>query len=414
MKPITRRECLSGSIAAGLAFGLPRLAAKAAGPNEEVRIAVIGLGGINTVGGVGGRGRQLIARLRTIAGVRIAALCDIDQDILDHEVQQFKDRGENVAAYGNMRKVFDDKTIDAVVIAIPNHWHALATIWACEAGKDVYVEKPFSYNLWEGRQAVAAASKYGRVVQVGMQRRSSEGLKQAFDYLRSGELGPLRGSCHRVPRTRRPGQSRRALAVPSTVDYDQWCGPAPKVPLMRKQLHYDWHWFWATGNGEIGNNGIHALDVCRWALGQNNPPRRALSIAGRFGFDDGGETPNTHVAFFDYPIAPLICEVRNLRTGKRADSIGKFRSFDRGIVITCEGGYFAGESSGGTAFDRQDRKVKVFGEGGKAEELETAHLSNFLSAVRSRKADGLHAKALDGHLSTAWCTWPISRIGSAD
>ena len=148
--------------------------------------------------------------------------------------------------------------------------------------------------------------------------------------------------------------------MPPTVDYDLWCGPAPKAPLMRKQLHYDWHWFWSTGNGEIGNNGAHIIDVCRWALGQDQPPPRAMSIGGRFAFDDDGETPNTQIALFDYQPAPLICEIRNLKAAKGADAMGKFRSLGQGVVIDCEGGYFAGDSTGGAVFDPQGRKIKEF------------------------------------------------------
>jgi len=274
---------------AGLALGLPRMViggerpSKAIGPNDAVRVAVVGLGATTAVGGVGGRGHQLIPRLREVPSVRIVALCDVDQAFLEREVQPFKDRGEAVAAHLDLRRVLDDKTIDAVVIATPNHWHALATVWACQAGKDVYVEKPFSYNIWEGRQMVAAARKYGRMVQVGTQNRSSSLLRQAFDSLRGGELGPVRFAHALVYRARDGiGKVSTPTPLPATVDYDLWCGPALKGPLMRKQLHYEWHWFWATGNGEIGNNGVHVMDLCRWALGQNGPPPRAMSIGGRF------------------------------------------------------------------------------------------------------------------------------------
>jgi hypothetical protein len=265
MRTITRRNFLKNSIAAGLGLGLPRVIIggqdqpKAREPNDVVRLAVVGLGGTETVGGVGGRGHQLIARLREVPGARIVALCDVDQAFLEREARPFKDRGETVSTCVDLRRILDDKTIDAVVIATPNHWHALATVWACQAGKDVYVEKPFSYNLWEGRQMVAAARKYGRMVQVGTQNRSSTLLKQAFDYLQSGQLGPIRCAHALVYRARDGiGKVATPTPLPTTVDYDLWCGPAPKTPLMRKQLNYEWHWFWATGNGEMGNNGIHS------------------------------------------------------------------------------------------------------------------------------------------------------------
>jgi predicted dehydrogenase len=408
MKRQARRGFLKSSIAGGLALGLPRLAiggeraSRAAGPNAEVRVAVVGLGGIDVVGGVGGRGRQLISRLREVPGARIVALCDVDQAILDHEIEQFKKRREDVAGYRDIRKVLEDKTIDAVMIALPNHWHALATIWACQAGKDVYVEKPFSYNIWEGRQMVAVARKYGRVVQTGTQSRSSEILRQAFEYLRSGQIGPIR-CAHALVYRAREGMIKvnGPTPVPPTVDYDLWCGPAPKTPLARKQLHYDWHWFWSNGNGEIGNNGAHMIDVGRWALGQDRPPARAMSIGGRFGFNDGGETPNTQIALFDYQPAPLVCEIRNLRTAKGPNAMGKFRNNERGVVIDCEGGYFAGDSTGGAVFDKQGRKIKEIGEGRKPQDVETAHVANFVAAVRSRKPADLHAEARDGHLSAA-------------
>jgi len=408
MKRTTRRDFLKSSAARGVGIGLPALAlggarySQAAGPNAQVRVAVLGLGSIDVIGGVGGRGRQLISRLRQIPAAKVAALCDVDQAILHEVVQQFKDRNEEISTYADLRKVLDDESIDAVAIATPNHWHALATVWACQAGKDVYVEKPFSYDIWEGRQMVAAARKHGRMVQVGTQSRSSIALRQAFQELRSGQLGPVRCAHAIVYRAREAmPKASGPTPVPGGVDYDLWCGPAPKVPLARKQLHYDWHWFWPTGNGEIGNNGAHAIDVARWLLAQDGPPPRAMSIGGRFGFDDGGETPNTQIALCDYQPAPLICEVRNLRQTKDAKRIGSFRGRNRGIVIDCEGGYFAGDSSGGALFDRKDQKIKDITEGRKSHELEISHVANFVAAVVSRRADDLHAEARVGHVSAA-------------
>ena len=284
---------------AGDAAALARRRAPVGRPNETVNVAVIGLGSTTAIGGVGGRGHQLIGRLREIPSVKIAALCDADQAHLDREVEAARDFGGKVAAYHDPREVFDDKGIDAVIVALPNHWHALATVWACQAGKDVYVEKPFSFDLWEGQQMVAAARKYGRMVQVGTQNRSSAFLRRVFDRLRGGELGAIRFAHALVYRARDGiGSVNAPTSPPRTLDYDLWCGPAPKKPLMRKQLHYEWHWFWDTGNGEMGNNGIHVIDVCRWALGQDPTPPRAMSIAGRLGFHDCGETANTHIALW--------------------------------------------------------------------------------------------------------------------
>jgi len=334
--------------------------------------------------------------------VSITAICDVDQAHLDREAQAFVNRGEKVATHTDLRRVLDDQTIDAVVIALPNHWHALATIWACQASKDVYAEKPFSYNLWEGQQMVAAARKYRRMVQVGTQNRSSTLLRRAFDFLRGSQVGAIRYA-HALVYRARDGIGSVTAPPPATVDYDLWCGPAPKAPLLRKQLHYEWHWFWGTGNGEMGNNGIHAFDICRWALGQNQMPPRAMSIGGRFGFHDCGETANTQIAFFDYQTAPLICEIRNLSAGNGGASLGKFRSRNRGVVIDCEGGYFAGDASGGAVFDKAGKKVKDFPDDGSSETLETTHLANFMAAVRSRRASDLPAEALEGHLSAGCC-----------
>jgi predicted dehydrogenase len=376
-------------------------------PNGDVRIAVVGLGGINIVGGVGGRGRQLIKSFLKVPGVKIAALCDVDKTILDDGAKLFKDRGESIATHTDFRRALDDKNIDAVVLATPNHWHALGTIWACQAGKDVYVEKPFSYNIWEGRQMVAAARKYKRIVQVGTQRRSSTVLPAAFEYLRSGQLGAMRFAHALVFRARVGiGKVSEPTPVPETVDYDLWCGPAPKGPLMRKQLHYEWHWVWPTGNGEMGNNGVHMTDICRWGLGLNQPPPRAMSIGGRFAFDDAAETPNTQVAIFDYQPVPIICEIRNVSKNtepKAPSTLGKFRGSSGGIVIVCDGGHFAGDYTSGAAFDKEGKKIKEFQDGSKTAAVEVSHVANFIAAVRSRKADTLAAEAAVGHASAACC-----------
>ena len=410
MHRATRREFLKSSVAVTAALGLPSLAlgddlpSKGGGTNADVHIGIVGLGAVAAIDGVGGRGHQLIHSLGEVPGTRVVALCDVDRAHLDREAKPFKDRGDDIAVYGDVRKLLDDKNIDAVVVATPNHWHALATVWACQAGKDVYVEKPLCYNLWEGRQMVAAARKYHRMVQVGTQARSSPALSQAFQYLRSGQLGPIRWARAIVYRPRVGiGKVTVPTPPPATVDYDLWCGPAPKGPLLRKQLHYEWHWFWATGNGELGNNGVHVIDVCRWALGQNKLPPRAIAVGGRFGFDDGGETPNTLVTVLDYQPAPLICEVRNIGAKKEPGSIGTYRGRTGGIVIQCEGGYYAGDSAGGAIFDRKGQKIKDLPEGRFPEFADAPHLGNFLSAVRSRRAADLHAEVLEGHLSTGCC-----------
>ena len=394
-----------------VAPGMPRLMREAprpgsGGPNDAVNLAVIGLGATTAVGGVGGRGHQLIRRLREIPSAKIVALCDADQSHLDRELKAAGDNGGKVAAYRDPRQVFDDKNVDAVIVALPNHWHALATVWACQAGKDVYVEKPFSHDLWEGQQMVAAARKYGRMVQVGTQSRSSAFLRRVFDRLHGGELGAIRFAHSLVYRARDGiGTVDAPTPPPSTVDYDLWCGPAPKGPLLRKQLHYEWHWFWDTGNGELGNNGVHDIDICRWALRQDQtPPRRHEHRRPVQAFNDCGETANTQIAALGLPAGPAhLRGPQRCRTGKDRALIGKFRDQNQGVLIDCEGGYFAGERlrPGRSSMVRGRRSGSRRGTLGAAPE--TSHLNAFLAGVHSRKASDPGGRSDRGHRSTTCC-----------
>lgn len=407
MRRTTRRGFLSGTLAGGVAMTVPHLGSAAApllrpvGANEEIRVAIIGMGGF---GGVGGRGRQLIDRLKHVSGVRIAALCDVDAKLLDHEYKKLDGQRTNIKKFNDMRDVFDDSEIDAVFIALPNHWHALATVWACQAGKDVYVEKPASYNIWEGRQMVKAARKYDRIVQTGTQARSADVESQLAEYIQSGQLGTVKLARAIIYRRRESiGKVSGAQPIPASVDYDQWLGPAPKTDLMRKELHYLWHWDWATGNGEIGNNGVHYLDRCRWILGQGGLPRRALSIGGRFQFDDDGQTPNTQIAFLDYDPAPIICEIRGLPEKKGSKTMDKLRGISKGIIFHCEGGSVVSDSKTTTAYDVRGKEIRSFEDRREGDASPSPHQENFVAAIRSRKASDLNAEILDGHLSAALC-----------
>jgi hypothetical protein len=323
------------------------------------------------------------------------AICDADRQYLDREEKKFRDRNEKVDTYVDYRKLLEDKSIDAVITATPNHWHALVTVWGCQAGKDVYVEKPVSHTIWEGRQMVKAARKYNRIVQAGTQRRSDEGLHEAIQYIRQGKLGKIvlvRGIVY--VRRGSIGKVRGPQPIPETVDYNFWTGPAPLVPLRRKNLHYDWHWVWPTGDGDYGNNGIHFTDICRWVLGKNTLPSGVMSIGGRFGYIDDGETPNTQIVLLDYKPAPIIFEVRGLSRAKGDGTMDDYRGIRAGTIVHCEHGYFAG----GWAYDNDGKKIKQFkrtGGGG--------HHANFIKAVRSRKVSDLNADVLQGHLSSALC-----------
>lgn len=337
----------------------------------------------------------------------MVALCDADKQILEAGAKQQADKGRRVKTFQDVRKLLEDKEIDVVSTATPNHWHSLIVVWACQAGKDVYVEKPVSHNVWEGRKAVEAARKYGRIVAAGTQNRSNPALREALDWVRAGHIGKIlvaRGLCYK--RRASIGKVNGPQPIPDAIDYDLWCGPALKLPLMRKRLHYDWHWVWNTGNGDIGNQGIHQMDIARWALGKNSLSPRILSVGGRFGYVDDGETPNTQFAVHDYGDALLIFEVRGLpsesgeatsggETGQRVrEEMDKYRTQSVGHVIECEGGYLAGT----TVFDKDGKEMRKFtGPGGER------HFANFVAAVRSRKPKDLAADILEGHLSSALC-----------
>jgi predicted dehydrogenase len=390
---MNRRDFLTTSMAGGVtalgAFARPAWAAPQ-GANDAVRVAVVG---------VRGQGNYHLRLFKKIPGVRIVAICDIDQAVLDERAAQLAAENIQVARYTDVRKLLESKDVDAISIATPNHWHSLMAIWACQAGKDVYVEKPVSHNVWEGRKVVEAAEKYNRIVQAGTQSRSDEALLELADYLRSGQLGKIlraRGFCYK--RRESIGKVDGPQPIPASVDYNLFCGPAPLEPLRRKQLHYDWHWVWATGNGDIGNQGVHEMDMCRWMLGEETLPQRVFSVGGRFGYDDDAETPNTQVAVFDYPSAPIIFEVRGLPQKADVKHMDHYRGVRIGVAIECEQGTFAGGAGGGVIYDRDGKRVKSFTSSGG-----DAHVENFIQAVRSRKSQDLKARIAGGHLSSALC-----------
>jgi len=378
---------MKGSLAAGISLAMPF--SRARGANDDIRVAVVG---------IRSQGSNHINWFRQIPGVRVVAICDADKEFLDREAKKFKDRSEKVDIYVDYRKLLEDKNIDAIITATPNHWHALVTVWACQAGKDVYVEKPVSYNIWEGRQMVKAARKYNRIVQAGTQRRSDEGLDEIIRYINQGNLGRVI-IVHGIVYVRRDsiGKVDGPQPVPETVDYDLWCGPAPVSPLMRKNLHYDWHWVWPTGNGDFGNNGIHYIDLCRWVLGKNELAPGVMSIGGRFGYIDDGETPNSQIVFLDYKPVPIIFEVRGLPRAKGDPAMDAYRDIRDGLIVQCENGYLTW-SDGGWAHDNDGKRIKQFkGTAG------AGHHANFIKAVRSRKVSDLNADILEGHLSSALC-----------
>lgn len=405
MKTMTRRNFLRNTAITSaswtaLASGISLAPfAKVFGANDAVRLAVVGIG--STVK-IGGKGKQDIRDFRKIPGVRIVALCDVDRAHLDAEVEQFKKRNESVEAYADVRKLLESKEIDAVSITTPNHWHSLISVWACQAGKDVFVQKPASHNIFEGRKMVEAARKYNRIVQCTSGSRSRSGIKEAIAYAREGGLGKIR-YIHGVnfkPRTS-IGKVNGAQPIPKTLDYDLWSGPAPVMPVMREYLHYDWHWDWNYGNGDLGNMGIHYMDGCRMATGQDRLPRHALSIGGRFGYEDDGQTPNSLLTFLDYEPAPVIFEVRGLPKDKSfqkspwdknaKNTMDTFCGVQIGVTVQCENGYVANNK----AFDRDGKLIREF------QPTNPETYANFIATVRNRRVAELEADILQGHLSAA-------------
>jgi len=386
MQNTSRRLFLNTSVLAlgGLA------SSRCLGANERVRIGVIGLGG---------RGMAVAKWFSKIPDVEIAYLCDVDTKAIGRAKKVYPE----AKTATDLRKVLDDKEIDAITVVTGNHWHALASIWACQAGKDVYVEKPVSHNIWEGRKIVEAARKYGRIVQGGTQQRSDPFLVELKDYLDSGELGEIKYvRCNRYGLRKSIGKRDTPLVIPKSVDYDLWLGPAQDQPIYRRGFHYDWHWDWNTGDGELGNWGPHILDDLRNVVFRDKValPKRLVSGGGRFGWNDAGNTPNTHFVYMDTGVVPVIMDVHNLprKKGVKAGDVYRRRGTTGFLVIECENGYYAGGRGGGAVYS-QDRKVikKFSGNGG------GSHAKNFINSVKSRKSADLMAEIEETHYSSAWC-----------
>ncbi len=409
MKTLNRRSFLTrAALATATVSWSARSWSQVAGSNTDVRVAVIGFRG---------QGGSHITAYSKMEGARMTALCDVDANVLRRGAQSLSDKDIKVAEFTDIRRLLESKDVDAVSIATPNHWHALAAIWSIQAGKDVYVEKPVSHNVWEGRKIVEAARKYKKIVQTGTQSRSSRtGIQAAVDWVKAGNLGKIeiaRGLCYK-PRGS-IGKSTGPQPVPANINYDLWCGPAP-LELPRRNssnaqfgtIHYDWHWFWDYGSGDLGNQGIHQMDICRWFLGEMELAPAVISLGGRVGYVDDGETPNTQIVWQGYEKAPLIFEVRGLPEAKDAKNMDKLKGASVGCVIECEGGYVTVPNySSATAYSKDGKEIKKWSG---AEN----HHANFIKAVKSRRHEDLHADILEGHLSSALChTGNISyRLGA--
>jgi predicted dehydrogenase len=356
MKPITRRAFVMKSavaVGAGVlaARGLrPSTWAAPVGANDAIRIGVIGLGG---------KGAQHMRLLAKRPDTRVVAICDLDPAALARAKKEFEGQQVEPFATTEPRELLARAEVDAVFVVTGNHWHALLSVWACQAGKDVYVEKPMTHTVWEGRKLIEAAAKYRRVVQVGTQYRSESGLAEGIKWLHAGGLGKLK-YVHAPYYGRRGSIGRRHPWYPGGLNYDLFCGPTPVVPLERDKLHYDWHWSWTTGNGELGNNGVHLLDVARRIVRSEAPPRRVLGLGGRFVIDDCAETPNAQLAVYDYPEAPVIFEARGLPAKPDVNYSDQINGTRVGVVAHCEGGYLAG-LTGCAAYDPSGKVIQKFG-----------------------------------------------------
>ena len=309
----SRRTLLKSAVATAGALTLGGMTPSSVrGANDRINLAIIG---------IRGRGREHFGQWTKIPGVRIATLCDIDESLFASRVTEVeKLQGTAPKIERDLRRVFNDKNIDAVVVTTPNHWHALASVWAIQAGKDVYVEKPVSHTIAEGRAIVEAARKYRRIVQTGSQHRSNPMVRSAVECVHGGAIGDVYMVKGVVYRPRESIGRGRPAEVPPGVNFDLWLGPAPLRPFIDNRFHYNWHWFWDTGDGETGNNGPHVMDVARWVLKKDEHPRRVQSMGGLFAFDCDQETPNTQLSCLEYADGVLVqLEVRNLSTNLDGD-----------------------------------------------------------------------------------------------
>ena len=370
MRNLTRRDFIKSGLAAGTACTLPVSASFARSANETIHLGFISCGS---------RANDLMGQFQKAGGVEIVGLCDPDQQRLESTKKKFP----KAKGWVDPRALLEDKSIDAVVIATCNHWHCLAAIWAMEAGKHVYVEKPLSHSQWEGRQTVAAARKYDRICQVGTQQRSDPMQAEIKKFLHEekalGEIVAARVNRYGV---RAPiGKRSTPLPIPSSVDYNLWLGPAQEKPIYRDNLQYDWHWDWNTGSGEMGNWGVHVLDDCRnnVFLDEVNLPKRVLGGGGRVAWDDAGETPNVHFVYFDTGSIPVVIGLANITADPDSKRSPAHPGPGSGYIAYCEGGRFEGQRGRGVALDKDGKKIKEF----RGNSGSVLHQKNFLDALRA-------------------------------
>jgi predicted dehydrogenase len=366
--------------AQGLLAAEKHKAAPKKNPGDLLRVAIIG---------AGGRGGEHISQYLANPNTDIAYIVDPDEKHGQRSAEMVgRKQGHRPKVARDLRVALDDKSIQIVSCATPNHWHSLCAIWAMQAGKDVYVEKPVSYNVSEGRRVVETARKHDRICQAGTQCRSMRGTVEAIKYLQSGKIGQVklaRGLCYKRRKSIGP---KGNYTVPAEVDYNLWCGPARMLPLTREKFHYDWHWQREWGNGDMGNQGPHQMDICRWGLGLDHLPESVISYGGRLGYEDAGDVANTEVAIFGSGGKTIVFEVRGLETDP-------LRGAAVGVIFYGSEGYLVLNSySGGGVFDPKGNVVMKFKDDGD-------HFGNFVDAVKAHDSKLLHCDVLEGHLSCA-------------
>ncbi len=398
---MNRRAFLSRTAAAGLAAALPARSDAQTSPNETINVAVVGIRGDNkghpTWTGRG-RGQDHYEYLSRIKNVRVTHVVDVDERHFKTSLSFLKERwGGDPKTETDLRRVLENRDVDAITIAAPDHWHALMTIWACQAGKDVYVEKPVSHNIVEGRRMVEAARRYNRIVAVGTQRRSGATLAKAVQFLRDGGLGTVYAAKTVIYRPREPIGVVADSPAPPGVHYDMWLGPAPLRPFNENHFHYHWHWFWEYGTSDLGNTAVHSLDAVRWLLGKQEHPRTAYSVGGlhEAGAPTDQKTPNTQYAAYQYADGTeLHCDLRNWYSGPpEAQGVFVYGSKGWMKVTDVKAQVYLGAKNEPGATLTADEK----GDGSQT------HFENFIECMRSRKTERLNAPMEDGHFSTALC-----------
>ncbi|MEZ5104672.1 MAG: Gfo/Idh/MocA family oxidoreductase [Draconibacterium sp.] len=392
----SRRNFIKQSATAAAAISIPSIIpAHAFGANDRINAAVLG---------VNGRGKSHISSFMVQDNVELTHLCDPDMNVLKERKKDFKDKyGKDIALEQDLRKIYDNKDIDVVSIATPNHWHALAVIWACQAGKDVYVEKPGSHNIYEGRKMVEAAQKYDRIVQHGVQLRSSPAVREAVQMMHDGYIGRVYMARGLVFRWRGDIGNKGFEPVPDGLDYDLWTGPASKRPFTRNLVHYNWHWTFEYGNGDVGNQGIHETDLCMWGLGVGLPTK-ITSMGGKFLWNDAKETPEVLSSIYNYPEEDKIIqfEVRPWCTNtEEGVTVGNIFYGDKGVLVVD--GYDKYQFYMG----QKREPGKSGADGGKSgSEIDRGlggtdgHFKNFIDAVRAHDKTILHGPVETAHLSS--------------